>query len=205
MPEGSWYSTAIRSVLHSSQQCLANRMSLPVTLELLEASMTSTLNRYGSNRASYRMRFRLAALRSSYVARLALHRKPTHGSRSQSSYVKCSKVNCLVAQVDHRHAHKHVQQLSNVSLPAATHETLSKGVRIKGPKQTTIEPLPIGRRSKPGVHSHLEDLIAGTTKAPSSRRRQQHRLTHSPTCSPHSPSRCATDYIHQIRPLEHTR
>jgi hypothetical protein len=137
------------------------------TCDLGAAGRFHIFNRNGSNVTSYSMRSCLAALRFTLTSRLVLHCKLICDSRSQSNYVESSKVNCLVAQTDHRHAHKHVpdRQLSNVSLPAATHGTVSKDVRIKGSNKTTIEPPPIGRRSKPGLRSRLEDLIASTTKA----------------------------------------
>jgi len=73
---------------------------------------------------------------------------------------------CLVAQTDDRHAHMHVPDSSRTSPSLQPRMvTLSKDVGIQGSNKTTIEPPPIGRRSKPGLRSHLEDLIASTTKA----------------------------------------
>jgi hypothetical protein len=67
-PEGSWYSTVIWSVLNQSSHSV-RRISLPVTLELLEASITSIPI------TSYSVIDCTAALRLRETARLALHRK----------------------------------------------------------------------------------------------------------------------------------
>jgi hypothetical protein len=51
--------------------------------------------------------------------------------------------------------------------PDTRHETsLEKREKTRA-LQTTIEPLPIGRRNKPGLRwEHLEDLIAASTLPP---------------------------------------
>jgi hypothetical protein len=65
-PEGSWYSTA-RSSVYGLSRYFVRRISLPVTFELLEASITSIPT------TSYSVIDCTAALRLRDAARLALH------------------------------------------------------------------------------------------------------------------------------------